>query len=221
MKLTGDGFAVVSNVLDETATDALRAALENTAGVRRGGVRNLLERKEIWMLAASDAVRRLVKPILGADAFAVRGILFDKTPDANWLVPWHQDLTIAVRDRRDVRGFGAWSQKAGVPHVQPPVAVLETMLTIRLHLDDCGVDNGPLRVLPGSHQSGRLTAAQIADCRAQIAEVVCPVPLGGALLMRPLLLHASSPALLPARRRVVHLEFAANALPGGLEWQRA
>lgn len=100
------------------------------------------------------------------------------------------------------------------------LAEAEELEAIRAY-DAAKADNGPLRVLPGSHQSGRLTAAQIADCRAQIAEVVCPVPLGGALLMRPLLLHASSPALLPARRCVVHLEFAANALPGGLEWLRA
>ena len=36
--------------------------------------------------------------------------------------------------------------------------------------------------------------------------------------MRPLLVHASSPATVPSRRRVVHLEFAAAELPSPLEW---
>ena len=37
-------------------------------------------------------------------------------------------------------------------------------------------------------------------------------------MIRPLLLHASSAAESPRRRRVVHLEYAADPLPGGLDW---
>ena len=148
----------------------------------------------------------------------VRGILFDKTPGANWKVGWHQDLSIAVKKRVDVPGFGPWSEKAGVPHVQPPCAVLEQMLTIRLHLDECGEDNGPLRVLPGSHTKGKMAPQEIKAYRQATEPVICACPRGGALLMRPLLLHASSLATSPKHRRVVHLEFAAQPLPGGLEW---
>jgi ectoine hydroxylase-related dioxygenase (phytanoyl-CoA dioxygenase family) len=148
----------------------------------------------------------------------VRGILFDKLPEANWKVPWHQDLSIAVRGRVDVAGFGPWSVKAGVPHVQPPLPLLENMLALRLHLDDCDAANGPLRVIPRSHTGGRLSPTAIRAWRSQQAAVACLVPRGGALLMRPLLLHASSPALRPGHRRVIHLEFAAEGLPGGLQW---
>ena len=102
--------------------------------------------------------------------------------------------------------------------MQPPVAVLERMLTVRLHLDDCGADNGPLRVVRGSHAHGRLTDGQ-AKRWEQTGEVVaCLVPKGGALLMRPLLLHASAPAEAPRHRRVIHLEYAADPLPHGLRW---
>ncbi|MBV9852530.1 MAG: phytanoyl-CoA dioxygenase family protein [Armatimonadetes bacterium] len=220
------GFAVVPGVLDAETADRLIAALDAVPegdGVRRRGgvyaIRNLLrDVPAIGALARSAAVRALVAPHLGPDAFPVRGILFDKTPDANWNVVWHQDLSIAVRERREVPGFGPWSRKAGVPHVQPPAALLERMLTVRLHLDDCGEDNGPLRVLPGSHRHGRLDAEAIQEWRARVPEVTCPVPRGGALLMRPLLLHASSDAQTPRHRRVIHLEFAAEGLPGGLEW---
>jgi ectoine hydroxylase-related dioxygenase (phytanoyl-CoA dioxygenase family) len=170
-------------------------------------------------LAESTAVRSLVEPALGPNAFAVRDLFFDKTMDANWKVTWHQDLTIAVRHRIDVPDFGPWSVKDGVPHVRPPVELLERMLTVRLHLDDCGEENGPLRVLPGSHQHGRLGENAIRVWRAEVPAVSCAVKRGGAVLMRPLLLHASSPARRPEHRRVIHLEFAAEELPGGLQWR--
>lgn len=221
-----DGFAIVPDAVDTDTVDRLVAALGD---VRDGGevrrrdgvyaIRNLLEAvPTIGVLARSAVLRGLVAPILGPEGFPVRGILFDKTAGANWNVVWHQDLSIAVRERREAPGFGPWSEKAGVTHVQPPAALLERMLTVRLHLDDCDPDNGPLRVLPGSHRAGRLNAAAIQDWRTRVPEVVCPVPRGGVLLMRPLLLHASSDARAPGHRRVIHIEYAAEGLPGGLAW---
>jgi len=224
-----DGFAVASDVIDEKeiahALAALKRAEHSPSARRRGGVyaiRNLLSVvPEMGKLVDASRVRPLVEGVLGASCFVVRSILFDKTPEANWKVAWHQDLSIAVCARRDVEGFGAWSEKAGVTHVQPPVEILERMLTLRLHLDANDEANAPLRVIPGSHAGGRLSAEAIAHLVRATSEVVtlCLVPRGGALLMRPLLLHASSAARVPHQhRRVVHLEFAAAPLPGGLEW---
>jgi ectoine hydroxylase-related dioxygenase (phytanoyl-CoA dioxygenase family) len=220
------GFALVPYVVDADAVRALLAALDDAdeaEGVRPResvyAIRNLLEVvPAVAALAKSPEVRALVEPVLGPGAFAVRGILFDKTPDANWKVAWHQDLTIAVRERREVEGFGPWSEKAGIVHVQPPAAVLERMITVRLHLDPCGPENGPVQVIPGSHRAGRLSAEVVQRWRAGRDAVPTCIGAGGALLMRPLLLHASSPSTVPAHRRVIHLEFAADALPGGLEW---
>lgn len=224
-----DGFALVPNVLDPAAVRALLAALDDAGGDAPGGVgvrrrasvyamRNLLDLPAVREVAQSPAVRALAECVTGPGAFAVRGILFDKTPDANWKVAWHQDLTIAVRGRREVEGFGPWSEKAGVASVQPPASVLERMITVRLHLDDCFAENGPVNVIPGSHRHGRLSAAGIERLRAGTAPVSTCIARGGALVMRPLLLHASSPATSPAHRRVVHLDFAVDALPDGLEW---
>ena len=108
--------------------------------------------------------------------------------------------------------------KADVLHVQPPAMVLENMLSVRLHLDACGEDNGALRVIAGSHQHGRIPEEKISSVRHAGPEKVCAVGRGGALLMRPLLLHASSPSLAPEHRRVIHLDFASVQLPLGMNW---
>jgi ectoine hydroxylase-related dioxygenase (phytanoyl-CoA dioxygenase family) len=221
------GFAVVRRLLDEAAVssliDALGAVQRDGAGARRRGdvyaMRNLATRvPAVGRLASLVAVREVIEPILGPDAFVTRALLFDKTAGANWKVPWHQDLTIAVARRCDVGGFGPWSCKEGVPHVQPPVEILARMLTLRLHLDECDSDNGPLKVAPGSHKAGRLDAAAISGLRARRQPVAITVERGDALLMRPLLLHASAAAKNPRHRRVIHLEWAAEELPGGLQW---
>ena len=179
--------------------------------------RNLLDFAPVRQLACCQSVRKLVAAVLGPDCFAVRGILFNKTPDSNWKVVWHQDRTIAVRERIDVPQFGPWSVKAGVPSVQPPTSIMAKMLAMRLHLDENDESNGPLRVIPGSHRAGCLAAEQILAWKER-PTVTCTVPRGGVILMRPLLLHASSACSQPKQRRVVHLEFACEKLPGGLEW---
>jgi ectoine hydroxylase-related dioxygenase (phytanoyl-CoA dioxygenase family) len=163
----------------------------------------------------------LARPYLDGPPVPVRGILFDKSPDANWLVPWHQDLTIAVRERFEAEGFSAWSKKDGIPHVQPPVALLEQMLTIRLHLDGADETNGALRIISGTHRLGKLSAGEAASARAERSEHVCCVQAGDAVLMRPLVLHASSKARSPKHRRVLHLEYAGFDLPVAMAWHSA
>lgn len=153
-----------------------------------------------------------------SEGFSGAGDTFrqDRRRKLGW--PWHQDLAIAVDERIETAGFGPWSVKEGVVHVQPPPHILARMVTLRLHLDDCTAENGALRVLPGSHGQGELDADAIADWTARQPPVVCEIPKGGALLMRPLLLHASSPAKNPSHRRVLHVEYAAAELPNGLKW---
>ena len=222
-QIAANGFAIVPNFLgtDETASllDAVKAANEGRMIAGRGGLRNLLDRvPKVREFAESSGIRNLVEPILGQHAFAARGILFDKTPEVNWKVPWHQDLTIAVENKIEATGFGPWTVKDGVQHVQPPTEILESMLAVRVHLDECSEENGPLRLIPGSHSKGRLSAEQIHLIQAAASSVSCTVGQGGVLLMRPLLLHASSAAMSPNHRRVIHLEFASCNLPSGLRW---
>jgi hypothetical protein len=161
----------------------------------------------------------LAQLVLGRNARPVRAIMFDKTPEANWKVPWHQDMTIAVKERKNVPGFDAWTSKAGIPHVEAPVTLLEGMVTLRLHLDDCNADNGALMVIPGSHRSGKLGPALRTALVARSKAVTCAVCAGDVLLMQPLLLHRSSPARRPEHRRVLHFEYSSDTLPGGLKWR--
>lgn len=147
-----------------------------------------------------------------------KAIYFDKPAGSNWLVAWHQDLMINVDHRpAELLGFGPWTSKLEGVSVQPPVDVLENVCTIRIHLDDCGASNGALRVVPGSHRLGVVHSAAQAALTA--SAVTCPVPAGGAMLMRPLLLHASNRSTSDRPRRVIHLEFSSAELPGGLQWR--
>ena len=226
-----DGFATIDGLLShEQVAELIEVTRTCSSAPRDGvlerggevyGVRDLIWRvPEILRLAQSPPILEIAQAILGPAAFVVRGLFFDKTLSTNWNLPWHQDLTIAVRDRRDVAGFGPWTRKAGIPHVHAPDDLLDRMVTVRLHLDDCGPHNGPMRVLPGSHAAGKLDAGTIAPWTARAAELAvdCVVPAGGAVVMRPLLLHASSLGTIEGHRRVIHLEFAAEALPDGLVW---
>jgi ectoine hydroxylase-related dioxygenase (phytanoyl-CoA dioxygenase family) len=221
--LQTDGFEIVESVLTAAQIEQMRtAAAQGTALSRCGrayGGRNLLSLAEVRNLAAERAIHDHVTPVVGQGAIPVRALFFDKTPEANWPVLWHQDLTIAVAARHDQEGWGPWSLKAGIPHVEPPARLLAKMLTIRLHLDDCHADNGPLRVIPGSHALGRLSRERIQAMRQSTEEVTCVAPEGSALLMCPLLLHASSPARTPQHRRVLHIEYAPeDLLPPPLRW---
>ena len=225
--IANDGFAVVQELLDSETIHIILEALanariENGESQRAGkvfGIRNLLNVVPFTRALANNAAcRSLVEPILGSTARVVRGIYFDKHEDANWKVAWHQDMTIAVRERFDIDGYGPWSIKAGIHHVQPPASVLENMLTLRIHLDQADESNGALRVLPGTHKYGRLDTSQIDYWKQHQKPVTCTVEKGGAMLMRPLLLHSSIAALNPGHRRVLHFEYSPIDLPAGLKW---
>jgi hypothetical protein len=212
------GFAVVPGVLSAAEQQELLSLLGPVAGAGRRG---LLSQPAVAELACSNRMLALVRPHLPSEPIPVRALVFDKSPETNWLVAWHQDLSLALRSRIEVPGFGPWSVKEGVPHVQPPVELLQQMLTVRLHLDDADEANGALRVLPGSHQMGRLPAARIQELRGEQPDVLCALSAGDALLMRPLLLHASSRSSCARHRRVLHIEYAGFSLPEGLNWHEA
>jgi ectoine hydroxylase-related dioxygenase (phytanoyl-CoA dioxygenase family) len=227
-EIATNGFTIVDCYLD---SDSIASLIQDLSVLKmtvdRAGVRNLLELvPSIRTLAHSERILALVAPILGDRARLVRGIFFDKQPGVNWKVSWHQDLTIAVKQRLEVPNYHPWSVKEGIPHVRPPVAILEQMLTVRIHLDRTDESNGALKVIPGSHCHGKLTALEIDRLKQTNPVISANCEAGGILLMRPLLLHASSMGTwqspddtnIPSHRRVIHLEYANARLAEGVEW---
>jgi Phytanoyl-CoA dioxygenase (PhyH) len=216
-KLVDFGYEIIPYVLAEPECRLL-AEQVRSCGVARAGARNLLMHQWCRELALRLKRHFGIERRLPPDAVAVQCTLFDKSEERNWRVTLHQDLSVPVRERVDSEACRGWSHKDGMIFVQPPMSVLEGLLAARLHLDDCAEGNGALRVVPGSHRYGRLSVKGIEAFRMSHGEVVCTVPRGGVMLMRPLLLHASSKAIEPGPRRVLHFVFGRPALPEGLRW---
>ncbi|SRR5258706_1905872 len=220
------GFYFIKSLVGHSECDLLAAELtplfeqqQESAKSKIGGLRNLLRNNSrVLHLSKSAKVISVLEKFAGLPVFPVRAIFFDKNPGANWLVPWHQDLSIAVAGRIETPGFTGWSIKDEALHVHPPREILEGMVTVRLHLDDCDESNGALKIISGSHRRGKLGSADISKWTVVNKPVVCKLSKGDALLMRPLLLHASSPAENPKHRRVLHIEYATQELPNGLKW---
>ncbi|MBS1507002.1 MAG: WYL domain-containing protein [Bacteroidetes bacterium] len=179
----------------------------------------LSEIPELKNLIFSDNLVRILKRI-NPELHLTKAIYFDKTPESNWYVTWHQDTTISVTAKIETPGYTGWTKKENFYGVNPPDEVLKNTLTIRIHLDDADESNGALKVIPGS-QNKKLNDSEIQLIVQNSIPQTCAVDAGGIHLMRPLLLHASSKATSQKHRRVLHLEFNASALPNGLVWAEA
>ena len=220
--LQHDGFVVLPAVLSEDEVCALLDVLNEATlcgdGVMRSADRYAIRRvmQEIPVLNRlvwNARLTGIVRELLGSCAFITKSIWFEKPLGGNWFVGWHQDISISVSHRAEVPGYSRWTAKHGTIGVVPPVSVLERTLTVRIHLDDADSENGAARVLPGSHLGG-IVPARLDDHEA----VTCSVQRGGVMLMRPLLLHASSRSLTDRPRRVLHIELNDRDLDGGLAW---
>jgi phytanoyl-CoA dioxygenase PhyH len=214
-----DGYFVIPSVIDAVLNRRLGAFV---GGIASGaGSRQLLD--EVWCAHLAKALRgeARIRSLLPRNAVAVQCTLFNKSPTKNWLVALHQDLSIPVRDRVDCPECSGWTEKEGQLYVQPPVSVLELLVAVRVHIDDCPAESGALRVVPHSHLQGRIDPSRAEAFRSQHGETVVPVARGGTLVMRPLILHASSKATSLAPRRVLHFVFGPPTLPSGLEWRWA
>lgn len=206
------GFAILSKVVLPSETEALIADLQKSPLRRsKAGIRHAPKHPAVAALATEPRLMQIAQHILGLGATPFRATLFDKSPQSNWLVVWHQDTALPLRERRDIQGWGPWSTKDGVTYAHAPATALCRVVALRVHLDDSTPQNGPLRVLPGTHAKGVLSDDAIQELALRIAPVDCSVPQGGVLVMRPLIVHASSKSALKIPRRVLHIEYAENA----------
>lgn len=224
------GFDTYTNVLSsqevEQYVDEIQKVPSHNSNFRKGkglfAIRNLLgEIPSLQALLPHANIQSLLQAqFSAAPVYCIKAIYFDKPPQSNWVVNWHQDLTINVKQRptQSPAGFINWIQKSGFWSVQPPLEYLQNILTLRIHLDNCTVTNGTLKVLEGSHKMGITNAQMLNTLKNTCPEIICEVPKGGIFAMSPLLWHASSKNQSTQHRRVIHLEFSNKQLPESLEW---
>ncbi|WP_308217164.1 phytanoyl-CoA dioxygenase family protein [Hymenobacter sp. DG01] len=225
--LQENGYATLPGAFSPEEARALLQTIEgaeaDSANFRRSqdvfAIRNLLgEIPQLREQLLTPRLREVLAVLFpGATPHLTKAIYFDKPAGSNWLVAWHQDVMISVDRRLYLPGYGPWSSKSGEVAVLPPQAILESIYTLRLHLDDCDETNGALRVVPRSHRQGIIPNKQHPAYTPQA--VTCPVPAGGLMLMQPLTLHASNRSTSNRPRRVIHLEFSTAELPAGLQWR--
>ncbi len=183
------------------------------AGMRLFGVPQIH-----YLLQNHSCMQSIAKQCLGSTPMPVRAIYFDKSAENNWSLNWHQDRTIAVKQKAAISGFGPWTVKQGVTHVEPPFALLEKMMTVRLHLDAVIMDNAPLKIVTGSHRLGKITEHQYAKIVATYSVKSCLAEAGDVWAYSTPVLHASDASKSLSRRRVIQIDYSADPLPPPLEW---
>lgn len=232
MNFHDNGFEILKGVISEPEIRSIQSevqaevqanALNSSKEYSSYGIRNADKKfKTIKALSSSGDLLGLAKEFLRAKVNLVRVIFFDKSPEHNWSVSWHQDRTICVNTKVEIDGWKAWSIKDGIQHVQPPVEVLNSMITFRIHLDDVDEHNGCLKVIPGSHKKGVLSQTNIKTSVESHSSFLCKASAGDALIMRPHIIHCSDKSNFSVKpihhRRVVHMEFSSYKLPCPLNW---
>lgn len=219
-----NGFAIAKDIFTEKEVSEIIQFIDNQKETNNNfkfnndlfAIRCVLnELPDLKNMIVNDRLKALIESF-GKDYFIVKSIYFDKPIKANWVVNWHQDLTISVKNKTEMDGFTHWLPKENYFSVQPPQSYLENILTIRIHLDDCTKENGALRVVPKSHHKILNIKALNNDFFDN--ETICEVPKGGVLLMKPLIGHSSRRAENQQKRRVLHIELSNLALPKPLIW---
>jgi len=210
------GYAIISDVISVEEVKGLTEWSSRRDIPRsKAGIRHALKYPEVGCLARDPRLIKLASAALKGNAFPYRATLFDKSPNTNWLVVWHQDTALPVHGKRDVVGWGPWSIKDGVTYAHAPAGALATVIALRVHFDDSTESNGPLRVLPGTHNLGVLTDDQLHHLGKQSSPIECCVARGGVMAMSPLIVHSSAKSQSNAPRRVLHIEYATETMLEG------
>jgi len=214
------GFQLIEGLIDHDNLLQIRQELDRFVHPQnKGGIRSAEKKlSSVKNFVKSDILLNQAKYFLNNEPNIVRVILFNKTPENNWLVRWHQDKTVAVSKKFVADRWNNWTVKDGIHHAHPPSDVLNKMITFRIHLDDTNADNGCLQVIPKSHLNGSLEQSIIDEYVNLHTSVLCEAKAGTTLVMRPLLLHSSSKAISAQFRRVLHIEFSSYKLPNGVRW---
>ncbi|MCF1422935.1 phytanoyl-CoA dioxygenase family protein [Mangrovimonas futianensis] len=225
IELEENGFSVLDNLYSDHEIYGILACIENAEQDGNSfmktkdlfAIRQLIKNiPELSDLLFNEKLIELISDLSESEYFLTKAIYFDKPSKSNWFVAYHQDLSISVDQKMELENYTNWTFKKGQYGVQPPIEVLEDTITIRIHLDKTNRNNGALKVIPKSHLNG-IIRAESKDWNLD-KEYVCEVEKGGAMLMKPLTLHASNRTTNGMKRRVIHLEFNKHNLTEPLAW---
>ncbi|PBQ30445.1 phytanoyl-CoA dioxygenase [Sphingobacteriaceae bacterium] len=223
--LNKNGFVTIDKIYSDVEIEKIISLISNADSSRSTfrkstdlfAIRQFLkEIPQTTPLIFNDTILTLINSLFGSDFFIVKSIYFNKPEQSNWFVSYHQDLTISVDSKTDLKGYGPWTVKQNQFAVQPPIDILQSIYTIRIHLDDTDEENGALKIISGSHSKGIYRPENID--RTKETETICPVTRGSVMVMRPLLLHSSGRTTNNNKRRVIHIEFCNKTLPSGIKW---
>ena len=202
------GYCIQSPVLSGDECDTLLGTIAKSRNTGRAGTRHMMSNEAVTELANDGRMLRLAQTAMNGPAVPFRATLFAKSGAANWLIPWHQDTALPLACAFDDPEWRSWSRKAGICYAHAPAWALSRVVALRVHLDASKSENGPLRVVPGSHRAGVLADRDVSDYVNSHDHATCLVSRGGILAMRPLLIHSSSKAHTDTPRRVLHIEYA-------------
>jgi phytanoyl-CoA hydroxylase len=146
-------------------------------------VEGLVEHDDAFgRLARDPRILDVMQDLVGPDIKLFRDALMMKPPRHGSAKPYHQDSAY-------------WQ-------IDPP-----DLVSVWMALDDATLENGCMRVIPGSHTWGMLRHQHLQDYQVDEAEldttqeVSVPLNSGGCLFFHSLLLHATSPNPSPHPRR--------------------
>lgn len=224
-KLINDGFSIVNHIYSNNEINTIIETI-NKADISKDSsnkttelfaIRQFLkEVPDTIKLIFNEKLKKIIREIIGDDYFVVKSIYFDKPTKSNWYVSYHQDLTISVNQKHEIEGYKLWTNKQNQFAVQPPINVLENIVTLRIHLDDTDENNGALNVIPKSHCK-KVYRPENIDWTKEI-EVTAVVQQGGIMFMKPLILHSSKRTTNEKNRRVIHIEMSNQSLANPLDW---
>jgi hypothetical protein len=195
-----NGFTIVENIFTPTEVVSLIAIINHADQSNKSfrktndlfAIRKFLkEIPAVQPVIFNEKLKFAIENLFGNEYFVVKSIYFDKPEKSNWFVAWHQDLTISIGKKTELPDWRNWTKKFDQFAVQPPVEILQSNFTIRIHLDDTNEFNGALKVIPGSHLKGVQRIDELD--RQHKYETSCNVRAGGVMVMRPLLMHSSAP----------------------------
>ncbi|VEP16403.1 conserved hypothetical protein [Hyella patelloides LEGE 07179] len=216
-----NGYEIIPQLINSNlVNDLKKAIISNIEAKSAYGVRDLHHKiPKISDLTNSQLIVNTLKQYTKYNQFQlIKAIFFNKNIDHNWAVAWHQDKTIAVKQKLNLTEYKNWTVKQGTLHVQPPLKILEKITAIRIALDDTDSNNGALKIIPNSHKLGILTQPEINQITNERKPILCSLKAGDAIIMHPLILHSSSKSINGNERRTIHLEYCSCNLPQGLDW---